>query len=99
MPTGHQGSHQRASLPARRNSAGVAVLPSMGSASFIVHVSPSRNILNTASVPDVSPNVSAFSVSVALFEVYARRIHFKWLRTSVARLWIRCVHTERILRL
>lgn len=42
--------------------------------------------INAAIVPDVSPNVSAFSVSAALFEVYARRFPVEWLRASVARL-------------
>jgi hypothetical protein len=43
-------------------------------------------MLNGASVLDVSANVSAFSVSAALFEVYARRFPVEWLRASVARL-------------
>jgi hypothetical protein len=42
--------------------------------------------INAATVPDVSPNVSAFSVSAALFEAYARRVPVEWLRASVARL-------------
>jgi hypothetical protein len=42
--------------------------------------------INAASAPDVSPNVSVFSVPAALFEVYARRLPVEWLRASVARL-------------
>jgi hypothetical protein len=42
--------------------------------------------ISAATVPDVSPNVSAFSVSAALFEAYARRLPVEWLRASVARL-------------
>jgi hypothetical protein len=57
----------------------------MGSAAFVVIYRPLAYI-NAAIVPDVSPKVSAFSVSAALFEVYARRLPVEWLRASVARL-------------
>jgi hypothetical protein len=74
-----------ASMPARRNAAGVAVLPSMGSATFMV-IYTRLAYINAASVPDVSPNVSAFLASAALFEAYARRLPVEWLHASVARL-------------
>ena len=84
IPTGPRALTS-ASMPARRNSADVVALPSMGSAAFMVIYTPLAYI-NAASVPDVSPNVSAFLVSAALFEVYARRFPVEWLRVSVARL-------------
>ena len=56
-----------------------------GSATFMVIYTPLAYI-NAASVPDVSPNVSAFLVSAALFEAYARRLPVEWLHASVARL-------------